>query len=184
MKSATVLFLLALGCGGAFAAPTTEGQITMSQGAATAPASDGYNYGEVTMQYSSINNGSAFATVGGLHEFDNGFAVGARGYLPLQYVQAQAYMLQAVGRFFLMNNENHLYVDGTLTYGFFNNRTSDTASFQMLGTEIGFSHNLDKQFSVGGEIGVDFSPYRIAQDTVSTARTFYNKIAVTGKYTF
>lgn len=167
----------------AFAAE--EGQITMANPEPTTNSLwKGENLTEASVQYSSINNGSVFAAVGLMHEWDNGFALGVRGYVPMQYTkQDAAYMAQIAARFLLMNDVNQMYVEGTVTEGFFNDAVG-TNSFQMIGADYGFTRKITKEISVGGVLGIDFSPTRIAQDTTASGSTFYNKIAVVGNYYF
>jgi hypothetical protein len=173
-----------LACLPAFAFAAQEGEITMKS---TAPAAPGLssNLTEAGFAYSSINNGSAFATVAILHEWDNGIALGARGLLPMQYTkQASAYMGQLLARFMVLNDTNQIFIEPTLTQGWFND-TFKTMAFGMFGADFGYQRQINSQFAVGGRIGMDYSRQRITQDTIlSDTDVIYNKIAVTGAYYF
>src|SRR5665213_2080635 len=157
----------------AFAADDV-GQITMVAPKAASVSTEKTNITEAGFHYTSINDGSAFATVGLIHEFDNGFAIGARGFLPMQYTkQAQAFMGQAIARFILLNEIDQMYVEGTIAQGFFNG-TENGQPFATLGADYGYMHKFTDKIALGGSLGMDYSGQRITQDTVSDQRTLYS----------
>lgn len=143
------------------------------------------NLTDLSFQYSSLNDGTAFAGVGLMHEWMSGVALGVRGYLPLQYTRnLQMYMGEIALRLMIQNDLTQMYFEPTLTQGFFNDN-SGQSSFGMAGLGYGFSRQINKQFSVGALLGVEYSGARIRNDQVTYGTpTFYNKIALTGGYYF
>lgn len=143
------------------------------------------NVTEAGFQMSSINNGSAFASLSVAHEFDNGFDLGIRGLLPMEYSkQAQAYMGQIYGRFMLVNDINQMYIEINGTQGFFN-APEGTDAFNMIGAGYSYTRHLTAQFAASALIGVDYSGTRLSHDEViSSSPTFYNHIGVSGSYFF
>lgn len=161
-----------------------EGQSTMSAPTAATVSTEKANLTEAGFHYSSINDGSAFATVGLIHEFANGFALGMRGFLPMQYTkQSQAYMGQLVSRFILLNENDQMYIEGTMAQGFFNG-TYSGMPFVTIGADYGYSHKINNQIALGGSLGIDYSNQRITQDDMTNRRTLYSKFSLNGSYYF
>jgi hypothetical protein len=188
MKS-FALVLVTLFAGAAFAADT--GQITMQAPKTQTLMEDKANITEAGFHYSSINDGSAYATVGVVHEFDNGFALGVRAFLPVEFNnQAQAYIGEAMGRFILynevdlaMNSLDQMYIEGTLAQGFFNGE-GDGHPFVLMGADYGYMHHFTDKFAAGGNLGLDYSGQRITHGDYSNDRTLYSKLTLLGSYTF
>lgn len=175
--------LLILVCASSFAFAAQEGEITMrtpgEQSTLTAQ-----NLTEGGVSYTSLNDGSAYATVALIHEWSSGFGLGVRGFLPMQYTkQDSAYMGQVLARFIILNDANQIFVEPTVTQGFFNT-PSQTLAFTNAGFDIGYQRQIRPDISVGGRLGADYSNSRITGGELATASTIYNKIAVTGAYYF
>jgi hypothetical protein len=143
------------------------------------------NITEAGFQISSINDGSVFASLAVTHEFENGFDLGVRGLLPMEYrKQAQAYMGEVFGRFMMVNDVNQMYIETNLTQGFFNTNYG-TVAFGMVGASYGYTRHIGKQFALGALIGVDYSPSQLSHDGVfNHSSTLYNHIGVSGGYYF
>lgn len=143
------------------------------------------NLTEIGMEYSSINNGTPYATVGLIHEFSNGFSLGVRGDLPLQFAsQSNSYIGQILGRFMLMNEINQMYLEPVLGEAFFNG-VGPATNFAMFGLGYGYNRVLMKDLVVGAHVGVDYASARVVGDNVySGERTFYSRIGLSGSYYF
>ena len=177
--------VLALACVLSFSAlaATDVGVISTTTDSVVTP-SDRSNFMEAGMQYSSMNEGTPFATVALVHEWKNGFALGARGLLPMAFAkQAQSYMGQIMMRFILLNEGDQVFVEPTISQGYFNG-VEEGRLFATVGMNVGYTHNIKKLWSVGGMLGVDYSPSRISRDEITNRSTLYNKVAVTGSYYF
>jgi hypothetical protein len=160
------------------------GQITMVAPKAAALVPEKSNITEAGMNYSSLNDGSLFATIALVHEWDNGFAAGVRGFLPMQYTkQEQAYMGQVLGRFIILNDIDQMYIEGTLAQGFFNG-SNDGMPFFTLGTDYGYMHKFTDKLAAGGSLGLDYSDRRITGDTLYNQRTLYSKLSIFGAFYF
>ena len=182
MKSSIALLIVCLFS--SFASAAETGQITMSAPRTESLSTEKSNLTEGGFNYTSLNEGSMFSTVAVIHEFDNGFALGARGFFPMQYTkQSQAYMGQAVARFILLNEIDQMFIEGTLAQGFFNG-TKDGVPFVTLGSDYGYMHKFTDKLAAGGSLGLDYSNQRITQDTVTGQRTLYSKISLYGTYYF
>lgn len=141
------------------------------------------DFTEFGFQYSSLNDGSPYATVGMIREWDNGFAFGARGMMPMTYSkQAQAYVGQVLARFILLNTVDQMYIEPTLAFAHFNG--DDSANFLMYGASYGYLHKFTKTLAAGGSLGVDYANSRVTRDTVLSQGTLYNKFSVVGSYYF
>lgn len=164
---------------------TQEGQITMSAPAAQTSSGMKMNLTEVGLTYSSISNGMSFASVGVIHEYENGFSLGARGLMPLQFTDnSQIYMGQVVGRFMILNEANQIYVDTTLGLAYANQK-DEGASFGVGGLAVGYLHQIQRDLKVGASLGADYSYRRIEDGTVvTTGGTLNNRLGINGTYAF
>lgn len=181
MKSFS-LALIAFFASSAFAADV--GQITMSQPQTESLTLENSNVTEAGLRFSSVNDGSVYATVGVIHEFENGFGLGVRGYMPVEFKnQSQAYMGEIVSRFMLLNAEDQMYIDGSLTGAFFNGK-GNGEGFALIGAEWGYKHQFTPQIAAGGNIGVDYSDRRVSDNTISNDSTLYSKASVFGAFYF
>ena len=140
---------------------------------------------EAGMAVSSINNGTVFATISYMHEYQEGYALGVRGNLPLEFSkQSNTYAVQGVGRFMFVNDVNRMYLEANLTQGFFND-IRGTKPFWMIGGDYGYARMITRQLSVGGRIGLDFATARLSRNEINRgASTLYNTIALEGSYFF
>lgn len=137
---------------------------------------------EMGLDISSINNGTPFATVAYVHEFQSGFAVGGRGYMPLEFSnQKTAYLMQVLGRFMLINDINRAFVEAKLTQGFFNEEPS---LFAMIGGDFGYTRMITRDISVGLRLGADLSTSRISNNRIELSRTIFNHIGIDASYYF
>jgi hypothetical protein len=144
-----------------------------------------YNSTEAGFQYSSINNGSAFAHIAIIHEFKNGFSIGARGLMPMNYTSdSQIYQGQAFGRFIILNEITQMHIEPSITQVIVSD-DAGTHPIPMFGAAYGISRIIKNNLAVGGQIGVDFAGDRIAHNEIrSGTSTIYNRLSVNGTYAF
>jgi len=182
MKS-LLLFIMSFTSFSAFAA-TNDGALVMPAPQRTESVTDQVNFAEFGFQYSSINDGSADAAIGALHEWPNGFALGFRALLPMSFTnQAQAYMGEIVSRFMILNEGDQMYVEPTVGYGYFN--SIQGGHFTTIGAGFGYMHKFTRTLALSGLLGVDYSSSRVSGDTViSGSNVLYNKVMVSGSYYF
>ncbi|MBX3020852.1 MAG: hypothetical protein KF799_04185 [Bdellovibrionales bacterium] len=144
------------------------------------------NFTEVGFSMSSINNGSRFTNMVIAHDFANGFTLGARGLIPIDYGRgSETYMGQVFGRFPILNAENIIYIEAAITQGFFNADTlNGTDPFAMLGATYGYARRFKNDFSAGLALGVDWSTSRISRDIIVSSSSLVNHVTLTGGYYF
>lgn len=169
----------------AFAALAEDVGTVSSRVSSSDVVSSTNNFTELGMEYSSINNGTPYASIGLIHDFANGFSVGARGDMPLRFnSQSNSYLLQILGRFMMMNTVNQMYLEPTLTEAVFNGNNG-AINFLMTGLNFGYNRVIAKDLIVGAHIGVDYASDRISQDQIfASERTLYSKLGVAGSYYF
>lgn len=97
--------------------------------------------------------------------------------------QAQAYMGQILARFILLNEGDQIFIEPTITQGYYNGEYQG-GMFANLGGGIGYTHNYKKLWSFGAILGAEYSPWRISRDRMIEGSTLYNKVAFTGSYYF
>jgi len=179
---ALFISLLCLASVSAFA--LEEGQIVMTTPKVQNYNADKSNITEAGLTYSSINDGSAFATVGVIHEWDNGFGLGVRGYLPIGFQhQEQAYLGNVVARFIILNEIDQMFIEGSMGQGFFNGK-NEGQPFYTIGAGFGYMHKFTDKLAAGGILGIDYSDKRITDDLLYNDRTLYSKVSVFGSYYF
>lgn len=163
--------------------PSNEGQITMKTESAKVDLTK-YNSSEAGIGYSSIDNGTAFIQMALVHEFQNGFALGGRANLPMQYSRnQQIYSGQLLARFMIMNNVNKMYIEPALTQALLNGDYGNH-TFLALGASYGFMREIKRDMILGARVGIDGSGTRVANGTFRESQTFYNSIALMGSYGF
>ena len=143
-----------------------------------------YNTTEAGMTYSSMNNGTAFINIGVVHEFTNGFALGVRGGLPMQYSRDnQLYSGEILGRFMLLNETNRMYIEPTITQFLFNDNTG-TNPFMAIGSNFAFVRQINKDMSVGGLLGANYASTRVVRGVWQDTEAINSQFGVTGSYAF
>lgn len=143
------------------------------------------NFTEIGYQLSSINNGSSYTNLALAHDFDNGFTLGVRGSLPMEFTrESQTYLGQVFGRFPLMNAENILYIELTAGSGMFTGDQVSNRVFGMVGGTYGYVRRFPGDFSAGLNVGVNYATSRITKDVFVSRSTIVNHIAFTGGYYF
>ncbi len=168
----------------AFAAVTDTGSSGMMVSQAQ-PVRNAQNLTDFSLAYSSILKGSSYAGVGLMKEWDNGYALGVRGFMPLTFDKdTNVYMGQIALRMMLLNESNQIYVEPEYTQGFYNHVGQNTGYFNMFGAVVGFNHPFNKNFTLGASLGVDYALQTVTEQRLTDTHTFYNKISVVGGYYF
>lgn len=176
MKS--VLLSLVLLSTTAALAMETESRLTMPE-----TVQPKMNSTEFSLLGTSFNSGSMMSAIAAIHEFDNGYALGARGLLPLTTGgEAQVYMAQLFSRVYLTNDENITYFEVSLGEVFFN-QPSGTDYTASIGLEYGYKRQITNQFSAGASMGVEYAGARMANDNFyNNTGYLYNKLGLNASY--
>jgi CubicO group peptidase (beta-lactamase class C family) len=134
---------------------------------------------------SSINDGALFGTVGFFHEYEDGFTLGGRAVLPMQYSHdAQVYAAQGVGRFMLSYDANQMYLEATISEDIFT-KQGETLLTTMVGANYGYMRVISQDVRIGAAIGLDYSRDRIEDNAFAfNSPTVYNKFAIMGSLYF
>jgi hypothetical protein len=140
---------------------------------------------EIGMTVSSLNRGSVFTSLSINREFGNWFTGGLRALVPTEFNrEAQTYIFQAYGRLPILNNENVIYFEPQISQGYLSSN-SDASSFWLIGAAYGYNRRFSDNFTVGANVGVDFSTWRISEEGYGVGqRSFYSRIGLTGGYYF
>ena len=185
MKS-SLIFILGLMVTGSLSAQEQVGKISMNPSGSVSPYSSRSNLTEGGYQHSSLSEGSDFATVAFLHEFDNGFTLGIRGFLPMQAKPSQIFMGQAVGRFVLLNEINQLYIEGTAAEGYLA-RSAGGQTFQTFGLDVGLMRKITTDFALGASLGADYSNQFVSRElseVTANGGSLYSKVSLNGNLYF
>lgn len=151
----------------------------------TAPDYSKNDFTEAGFTTSSINGGSTFATVSLGHEFENGFTLGARGLMPMNFArESQIYLGQVFGRFPFLNAQNILYIEPRITQGFFSAEGGGTNYFAMFGATYGYIRRFKGDFALGINIGADYAPSRPARNQFVSSSAILSQLGLTGGYYF
>ncbi len=186
-----VFVAMALGFSGASAFANTESASAMaSTSTSTSVLATPVDFtktmsSEIGMTVSSINRGSVFTSLAVNREFGDWFTGGLRALVPTEFSrETQTYVLQAYGRFPILNNENVIYFEPQISQGFLSGNT-DTSPFWLVGAAYGYNRRFAGNFTAGASVGVDFSSWRISEEGTSAGqRSLYSRIGLTGGYFF
>ncbi len=138
---------------------------------------------EFGIMSSSINSGTRFANVGIMRQWQNGFELGVRGLMPVDFErETQTYMGQLFMRFDFVNAVNVMFLETSLFQGFFSD--FGTTAFAGFGATYGYRRELMNDFTAGVNIGVDWSTSRISRDNISDVSALYSRLGVVGGYNF
>lgn len=140
---------------------------------------------EPTFSISSINGGTRFVGVAIIADVASWLSIGLEGDLPFEFEkQDQIYNARMLGRIYLLNTDsNNIFIQGSLTQGFYNGR-GDVTSFGSLGATIGFMQNINQNWDVGARLGAEYANARFEDGFATDQQTFYNRLSVVGAYHF
>ncbi|MEM7645968.1 MAG: hypothetical protein AAF203_03575 [Pseudomonadota bacterium] len=122
---------------------------------------------EPSFTVSSINDGSQFLGIGLMGAVAPWLKLGVEGELPANFdSDAQIYFLRGFVRIPLLDNENQLYIQGALSYGYAellystfqtNIQARNAEFFENLEAMIGYSRHVGGNWSLGGRLGAQYS---------------------------
>ena len=112
-------------------------------------------------------------------------SLGVEGDLPVDFErQEQFYMARALSRIHLLKSANSIYLQGSVSQGFFNGATN-TDTFAALGAMFGYMRTFSNDWELGGRLGLQAVNARFANGAVTDGgNTVNNRLSVVGAYRF
>ena len=140
---------------------------------------------EAGLMVHSIGEGTNFINLALGNDFTRRFAMGLRALLPLASDTAggneNVFLAQLTARYYMVNSENKFFLEPAITQGL----TDAGNAFAMVGIVYGYHRQINSEWGLGANAGVDYMPSDESAALVGSPGTkLHSKLGIVGSFNF